>query len=172
MLQINNRIQLPELFDSLGLTGVGVEVGVDVGYFSAVLRKWKGGKIILVDPWVGNDSLYALVQRRLAWGNFQIIRDYSTQAAIGFPDESFDWVYIDANHDYKSVRDDITAWYPKLRPGGILSGHDYIDGRVRGKKFGVKRAVDELVSEKNLQLMIENGENRFRSWYLQIPIAG
>lgn len=53
-----------------------------------------------------------------------IIGDSLTAAAF-FPDRSIDWVHLDARHDYPSVRADIAAWSPKIRPGGWLSGDDY-----------------------------------------------
>lgn len=63
----------------------------------------------------------------------------SLDAAQSIPDEFLDFVFIDASHDYVSVKSDILAWGSKVRQGGIICGHDY------GKKYvGVKRAVDEL----------------------------
>lgn len=55
-----------------------------------------------------------------------------------------DFVFIDANHAYESVRIDLDVWWEKVRPGGLVCGHDY---RGRGRKAGVKRAVDEFASE-------------------------
>ena len=62
----------------------------------------------------------------------------STEAAKNYKDHSLELVYIDASHDYDSVRDDIRAWLPKVKKGGIISGDDY------GWE-GVQRAVNELV---------------------------
>jgi predicted O-methyltransferase YrrM len=64
----------------------------------------------------------------------------SLEAAQLFKDGSLDAVYIDADHSYPSAREDILTWKPKVRPGGILSGHDY--GRCH---IGVKLAVDEIL---------------------------
>jgi predicted O-methyltransferase YrrM len=55
----------------------------------------------------------------------EVIQSESINAAALVPNGSVDWVFIDALHDYASVRADIAAWSPKLRPGGLLSGHDY-----------------------------------------------
>ena len=59
-------------------------------------------------------------------------------------DGDLDWVFIDANHNYDYVRADIAAWTPKVRPGGIIAGHDYLDR----DGWGVIRAVDEAFGER------------------------
>ena len=69
------------------------------------------------------------------------IRKPSTQAAQDFADRSIDIVFIDAAHEYDPVKEDILAWLPKVKLGGILSGHDYLHE-------GVKKAVDEVFGNK------------------------
>jgi len=68
-------------------------------------------------------------------------RKDSVQAAACFDDASLDFVFIDAEHSYESVAADISAWWPKLKPGGFLLGHDYGQPRFPG----VQRAFDELL---------------------------
>lgn len=63
----------------------------------------------------------------------------SLRAAALFPDGHFDLVFLDAAHDYESVRADIQAWWPKVKTSGVLAGHDYDQGWC-----GVRRAVDEF----------------------------
>jgi hypothetical protein len=70
-----------------------------------------------------------------------IHRQASVQAAASFDNGSLDFVVIDAEHGFESVVADITVWLPKLKPGGILFGHDYGHPRFPG----VKRAFDELL---------------------------
>ena len=65
----------------------------------------------------------------------------SVAAAKLFPDHSFQWVHLDARHDYDSVKEDITAWLPKVVPGGWISGDDYIVE----KWPGLVAAVSELL---------------------------
>lgn len=67
----------------------------------------------------------------------KVIQAPSVQAAAQLPDGSVEWVFIDALHDYRSVRTDIAAWAPKVRTGGLISGHDY--GRA-----GVTDAVESV----------------------------
>lgn len=66
----------------------------------------------------------------------------SNKAAAMFEDGKFDCVFLDAAHDYESVRDDITAWLPKIKPGGYLAGDDYI-----APWLGVINAVTEAFPE-------------------------
>lgn len=65
-----------------------------------------------------------------------IIKDYTTVAATHFEDESLDFVFIDADHSYEGVRDDIEHWETKVRSGGYIIGHDI-------HFESVKRAVEE-----------------------------
>ena len=68
----------------------------------------------------------------------QIIEAPSVEAAEVFADGALDFVFIDADHSYESVKQDITAWLPKVRPGGFVTGHDIHMGEVR-------QAVEELL---------------------------
>ena len=82
------------------------------------------------------------VQPYVASHQIHVLNLFSEQAAPMVPDASLDFVFIDANHAYEYVTQDIALWLPKVRPGGLLTGHDY---GVRGarKNFGVTRAVQE-----------------------------
>jgi hypothetical protein len=72
-------------------------------------------------------------------GRTHIVMDDTAHAATQFEDGSFDCVFIDADHSYEGCRRDILAWRSKVRPGGLLCGHDYAN-----KAGEVKRAVDEI----------------------------
>jgi hypothetical protein len=67
-------------------------------------------------------------------------RKESVEAARECRDNIFDFIFIDAGHYYEDVLSDLNAWYPKLKEGGIISGHDYFT-RVHP---GVKYAVDDF----------------------------
>ena len=67
-----------------------------------------------------------------------VIRKFSTYAYFDVEDGSLDFCFIDGNHKYEYVKEDIKLWAPKVRVGGILSGHDFSSG-----KSGVPRAVKE-----------------------------
>merc|ERR1712084_130496 len=107
-----------------------------------------------------------------------------TDAAKQLKNDYFDFIYLDARHDYCAVKDDIEHYYPKLRPGGILSGHDYTDAQYAIDKLGdredwskcedgsshpegVKGAVDNFAKKNKLYVVTSNED--FPSWYVQKP---
>lgn len=77
----------------------------------------------------------------------QIIRDYTVTAAKQFADNYFDFVYIDADHSTLGCYSDIINWYPKVKPGKFLVGHDY------RRKYGVFDAVNKFIKENQLKLI-------------------
>ncbi len=80
--------------------------------------------------------------------NVSIIIKDSLAAAKTFNDDSLDIVFIDGSHDYKNVYEDITAWLPKIRGGGILCGHDF-----SFKHFSVIKAVGDLIGYDNIRVL-------------------
>ena len=87
-------------------------------------------------------------------------------AAELFPDEYFDFIYIDADHNYDAVKSDLEAWWPKLKRGGLFCGHDYhMYGQIN---TDVKKAVDEFVGNQyDIGLTtLDNGKpDECPSWY-------
>ncbi len=71
--------------------------------------------------------------------NLNIVQKPSIEAAKDFEDKSIDVCFIDAGHTYEEVLQDIDAWLPKVKSGGILCGHDYLPKTW----MGVVQAVDE-----------------------------
>lgn len=74
-----------------------------------------------------------------------LIKNDSIEQSKQYQDNYFDIVYIDASHDYESVKKDIIHWLPKVKYGGIICGDDYIDGWP-----GVVKAVDETLNDISL----------------------
>lgn len=138
---------------------VGAEVGVLKGENSVnLLDKLPGLKLLYcVDTWRGklgpSNMEKCMLELKPYMDRVKILRMRSEKAAKKVPDLSLDFVFIDANHRYESVILDINSWMPKLRSGGLLSGHDYIDYKKEGIKSGynVKKAVDELFPNANFQ---------------------
>jgi predicted O-methyltransferase YrrM len=95
------------------------------------------------------DNLYQKFKSNMARldGLYKEHRMTTNEAVHLFKDESLDGVFIDADHSYEAVKKDIADWIPKIRRGGILAGHDYI------QTFGgVVQAVNE--SFPNMDFMV------------------
>jgi predicted O-methyltransferase YrrM len=71
--------------------------------------------------------------------------------------DKLDFCFIDACHLYESVLEDIDTWYPLVRDGGVVSGHDYQSAGDRRGLFGVKRAVDEWCLAHNYTVNVSLG---------------
>lgn len=139
----------------------GAEIGVWRGDFScALLSEWPSGTLYMVDAWehlsdyqdmcnLSNEEHEKCFEQAQAVAAFFAPRAFITRGkspaiANDFPAESLDMVYLDANHSYEAVLADLAAWLPKIKPGGVFAGHDYLDGVLREGVFGVKRAVHEF----------------------------
>ena len=139
----------------------GAEIGVYHGGLSSyLLSNIPGLHLVLVDHWelgcpfrkaniVRADFLTAMANVSAFWPRWHAIKAQSTTAAAILEANAarFDFVFIDANHGYESVKEDIAAWWPLVRPGGLFCGHDY-----HGRFDGVDRAVDEFAASVNLKV--------------------
>ena len=188
LARVPSRDELPIVLNQRGLLGTGVEIGVKKGGYSEVLlARWGGRRLISVDPWLEagseeyvdranvpqdeHERFYRRAVGRLArFGErSQIWRLTSLEAAERIPDASLDFAYIDARHDYDSVLEDLEAWHPKVRPGGIIAGHDYVDGEFIQGVFGVRRAVDEYFGARGLEVHQTNRPDPlFPSWLVEV----
>jgi predicted O-methyltransferase YrrM len=163
---------LAGLYDRLGFK-VGVEVGVYRGYFSEVLCKWIPGlKLYSVDIWK-HEEHYIEAVRTLKKYDCLPIRLPSVKAAELFEDESIDFVYIDGDHAYEPVMADLKAWIPKVRKGGIVSGHDYkvSDISKAARRCKVVQAVDEYTKANKIDPWFVIGES-FVSWPSWLWVKG
>ena len=153
---MKNRIELAKHFARLGFTR-GAEIGVCWGRYSEILcRKNPKLKLLAVDDWRRNRThrSYAGTKRRLAKLNVTIDRRSSMDAVADVRNDSLDFVFIDADHKYTSVCEDIREWSKKVRRGGIVSGHDYY--KTRGENLGVINAVNEYVAKHGYVLHLTN----------------
>jgi hypothetical protein len=120
---------------------------------------WKGSPVDehrkLISDLGGDEVLYTTFLNHMKQGGVddmvKPMRMPSIEASAQFADESLDAVFIDASHFYKDVLDDIKHWYPKVKKGGKISGHDYVAGH-KGSEVGVIRAVNEFFAGKNLEI--------------------
>jgi hypothetical protein len=137
--------------------GILVELGAWKGRSSAFLiveakNKSPDIQVHIVDTWLGSgehtlgmtDGLYEKFLENLSplKGQYQAHRMTTDEAASLFQDGSLDGVFIDADHTYEAVKMDIQNWMPKVRSGGILAGHDYIETWP-----GVIEAVNESLKD-------------------------
>jgi len=139
----------------------GAEVGVHLGLNAlSFLRYLPLQCLYLVDPYNNyegfdgdfHENFYTTrkqashilkkYENTIVW-----IRDFSANAVKRIPDTSLDFVYIDGNHLYKWVKRDMELWYPKLKNGGILCGHDY-------NIFDVSRAVVEFAKKLGIKPLL------------------
>jgi hypothetical protein len=98
-------------------------------------------------------------------GRYTMIKGFSNQVYSQFEDHYFDLVYIDANHSYEGVYEDITLYVSKVKSGGFLCGHDYVDGYIQNHgQFGVKSAVKDFF--KRDPDFVTN--EPWPSWFIQI----
>jgi hypothetical protein len=162
----------------------GAEIGVFRGEMSAALLAREDLSLLLVDSWEADGAAYvsecgdwhaglseerqdgfyeqALKAVAFAANRAKVVRERSFDVSLKTPDQSLDFVFIDADHSYDGCQSDIRGWLLKVKPGGLLGGHDYDNPDY--PEFGVKRAVDEYASE--MGLAVELGENL--TWFMRI----
>ena len=182
---LKHRYDVGEYLSSVGLNNKIVEVGVAYGQNAKlVLDKWKGDKMYLVDPYVKQDiSQYASNMENvdfdamLKWatehlephkGRYEFIRKFSHEAANDFENGSLDYVYLDGNHQNPVFENDIRVWIPKIKKGGILGGHDYMNLDTPTYKCDVKMTVDDYVYHNGYQLHLTNDDDHVDSWFIQL----
>ncbi|MCE9634679.1 MAG: class I SAM-dependent methyltransferase [Planctomycetes bacterium] len=162
------------LFRVLPKGGACAEIGVWKGAFSRhIVEQSRPSKLYLVDPWIFQpsrpgtffggalaksqadmDQIHDDVARDIgARPGVTILRAPSVEAARQVPDASLDWVYIDGDHAYDAVRADLEAWFPKIKPGGLVSGDDYAP-KTWQDTSPVRRAVDEFVASGRVSVVV------------------
>lgn len=180
---------IPKLLKDFGLNNIA-EIGVYKGEYTEVLAK-AGLTVFGIDPWdeaveypyyngksnpqAVEDENYKITKDRVSkYSNVYLIKRTSMDALELFEDESLDAVYIDGNHSFKYVAEDIASWTKKVKKGGFVCGHDYFYGNKAN--FHVKYVVDAFVEAhgiKNLWILgrknAEEGEirDKWRSWVFQ-----
>lgn len=197
---LKTRYDIAALLQTEGML-VGAELGVQYGGFAAhTLKSWPGCKrYYLVDLWQHQDNykdranvgqerqqtIMNLAKANLkAWQEKTVfLRNYTT-SAVHDVHELLDYIYVDARHDYCGVLEDIEAWWPKLRPGGIMAGHDFEtapdvaqiskqdwsvcgDGSIH--PGAVVGAVNDFFTKLNMQVTVTYREKSFNTWIVRKP---
>lgn len=183
---MKGRETLPYLLNRTGL--IGAEIGVETAAFSKYLLETKlFDRLYSIDPWtafipgVTQDGeqyysensmktyLLAKDTLRMYGDKSRILRMTSLDAAKYFEETQFDFIFLDGDHTEQGVNLDLHAWWPKIKPGGMLAGHDYFDvemncGHGIISSFGVKSAVDKFVTEYGLELHVVEEETESLAW--------
>lgn len=185
---VRRREELPSALDAMGLTAVGAEIGVRKGQYSELLLgHWSGAKLISVDPWQTfppeeyvdgsnviqdvHDAYHAESCRRLGkfGGRSVVWRMTGREAAARLAPGELDFAYLDARHDRDSVAEDLATWWPLVRSGGVLAGHDYRDAELPTVVFGVRSAVDEFFGGLGLTVHATVDDEPWPSWMVVKP---
>ena len=186
--KLKTRQDFPILIKQLGYKKI-CEVGVSAGSFLSILSLSNPSHLVGVDVWDKYDKeayqsiphynkIFPHDQNKVwreeiqSWAEnnelkIDIIVIFSVEAAKQFEDDYFDFVYIDANHVYEEVIADLEAWYPKIRKGGMLAGHDYCNWKrdkgnvVINCKDGIDYFMKKHNKEKDLMLTMEKNWKSF-----------
>jgi predicted O-methyltransferase YrrM len=146
-----NRVIMAQTLNELGVK-VGAEIGVQRGNHARMLcENIPGLKLYCVDYWDFYPNYFdftkslqvekAKAEQVLAPYDCPFIEKFSMDALADFEDESLDFVYIDAGHDWKNIANDVYEWPKKVRKGGIVFGHDF----KRTPRNAFQNAVRDVV---------------------------
>lgn len=173
MLDKKQTITKGFILDHLPINSVGLEIGVWKGEFSEVILDKLSPKLFyMVDPWKymenysdrwyggtwatsqkDMDNIFEEICLKFKNQPVKIIRDFSDNLLNHIPEETLDWVYIDGNHDYEFVLNDLTISKKLLKHNGLIVGDDYIRGN------DIHTALDTFTS--NFKLEYKTIENQF-----------
>ena len=149
---------------------VMVEIGCFTGVSTETFLQLNPKKLYAVDIWDLNESYSELIEdgrsnfhlieqsfRTMAknYDNIEIIKNFSKPASFGFRNKSLDFVYIDGDHNYNAVVEDIEHWQPKIKSGGYIAGHDIII-------YDVLYAVQKTLNTPNMVLFSDT------SWLIKV----
>ena len=185
--RLTDRNEMDNLIRSLE-SPVIAEVGVQAGTNFQLLLTENVKEAVAVDIWdksetvAQNDQGYSketleglyinFVRHHMADARVKVFKGFSVDVAKVFPDGYFDFIYIDADHTYEGCLADLRAWYPKIKQGGIIAGHDYIDivgGHNDDVPFGVIQAVTEFSNQHALDVHIT--KESFASYFMVKPMT-
>jgi hypothetical protein len=166
-------LELVEILEQLGKNLVGCEIGVCYGWnMHFMLEKLSIQKIYGIDPYEPyidgpagfvNEETLAEMKRQfkentIKFNSVVFIEKKSDEAHVEIEDNSLDFVFIDGDHSYQQVLKDLRNYYPKVKPGGIFSGHDFCFDH--DNDFPVRRALETFFGSTSNLKFCKND-----SWY-------
>jgi hypothetical protein len=165
-----------EWLDTLPKGSVGAEIGVAAASYSMqMLQRVKPKRLYLVDRWalilnkgarqkkqLQMHTAMSKIAEYVAKGIVLPVCAWSHEAVDWLRDATLDWVYIDGDHKPESVRKDLRTWYKKVKPGGIISGHDYKKGL--GPYEGILQGIKDLRIEPKIEV-VDGGCRNPTFWF-------
>jgi predicted O-methyltransferase YrrM len=167
-----------DLIEIMPRNKVVAEIGVDHGDFSEIILKATSpAKLHLIDAWA-EGTRYHIGLKNLVEDKFrnEILNDvvkldigYSTDVLKEFEDAYFDWVYLDTDHSYQTTKAELAILKSKVKPDGIIAGHDYTIGNwVGGFRYGVIEAVNEFCVNEDWEMIFLTAEtDQYRSFAIK-----
>ena len=173
-----NTIMLDIVLEQFPAGGTWVELGSWTGRSAAycvveLINRSKLGPFYCVDSWKGEEAIAYDTDTVLNLENIfrknvhpvidhiRMLNMMSWDAAAEFADGSVDFCYVDAGHSYEAVTLDLTAWWPKMRPGAMFGGDDYTKGYP-----GVQQAVWDFFKPRDIKVRRSG-----RCWLVTKPNA-
>ncbi|NVK53916.1 MAG: class I SAM-dependent methyltransferase [Flavobacteriaceae bacterium] len=150
------------LLNELPKNGIVAELGVDKGGFSQMILEINHPqKLHLIDSWNTeryHSGLKIKVEERFSKeiSNESVVihQGFSTDFAENFPNSYFDWIYIDTDHSYQTTKNELLLYKDKIKPGGIIAGHDFVKGNMQKQiRYGVLEAVYEFCFNENWEFV-------------------
>jgi len=155
------------LLDLLPKNAVIAEIGVDEGHYSKhILDQCKPAKLHLIDTWASkrySATKKNLVNRKfesqISSGQIEMNLGISHELANQFPDHYFDWIYIDTNHSFETTLKELNSYAQKLKPNGMIAGHDFVKGNWKEMyAYGVREAVAQFCKKNDWTLIYLTAE--------------
>lgn len=149
-----------KLYSDMVANGESGDIFVELGAFNGqsaaymaveIINSKKDIKFYCIDTWLSHDNtLDMFLQHTRPVKDYIIpIKGSSLIEVDQFKDNSLKFVFIDSSHEYDDVKNELEKWYPKIKAGGVLAGHDY---HHQGLWAGVGKAVDEFCEKNNIKL--------------------
>ncbi len=157
--------------------GIGAEIGVFKGAFVDYFLSSEPKKLYLVDPWfrlsakwawaqAGQSTVRALVdiltefEPEISAGQIEPRVEFSRDFLHSFPNDHFDWIYIDSSHSYEGTLEELGVAIHAVKNDGFIIGDDF-NPDPNSKHYGVCKAVEEFEAEGHLEILVRGENSQF-----------